>query len=144
MSTSEERLQILRMVQEGKITAEEGMHLLEALASPTVRSEPPPPPALSEIPAIPQPPASSESPSLRTPRWFRVRVTDTNSGKVRVNVRLPINVINAGMKMGARFSPEVEGLKIDDLSALINSGTIGQIVDVYDEEDGEHVEVFLE
>ncbi len=144
MSTSEERLQILRMVQEGKITAEEGMHLLEALASPTVRSEPAPPPALSETPAIPQPPASSESPSLRTPRWFRVRVTDTNSGKVRVNVRLPINVINAGMKMGARFSPEVEGLKIDDLSALINSGTIGQIVDVYDEEDGEHVEVFLE
>jgi len=144
MSTSEERLQILRMVQEGKITAEEGMHLLEALASPTVRSQPPHPPALSETPAIPQPPASSESPSLRTPRWFRVRVTDTNSGKVRVNVRLPINVINAGMKMGARFSPEVEGLKIDDLSALINSGTIGQIVDVYDEEDGEHVEVFLE
>ena len=73
-----------------------------------------------------------------------MRVTDTNTGKVRVNVRLPINVVNAGMKMGARFSTEVEGLNMDELVALINSGTIGQIVDVFDEEDGEHVEVFLE
>jgi hypothetical protein len=144
MSTSEERLQILRMVQEGKISAEEGMHLLEALANPPARTEPPTPAAPPQSPSLPQTPASAESPSLRTPRWFRVRVTDTSTGKVRVNVRLPINVVNAGMKMGARFSPEVEGLKIDDLSALINSGTIGQIVDVYDEEDGEHVEVFLE
>jgi hypothetical protein len=144
MSTSEERLQILRMVQEGKISAEEGMHLLEALANPPARTEAPTPAAPLPSSSMPQTPASAESPSLRTPRWFRVRVTDTSTGKVRVNVRLPITVVNAGMKMGARFSPEVEGLKIDDLSALINSGTIGQIVDVFDEEDGEHVEVFLE
>jgi len=141
MSTSEERLQILHMVQEGKITAEEGMHLLEALASAPSRTVPPAP---AERPPVPQPPASLEIPSLRTPRWFRVRVTDTQTGKVRVNIRLPINVINAGIKMGARFSPEVEGLDMDELAGLINSGTIGQIVDVFDEEDGEHVEVFLE
>jgi len=141
MATSEERLRILKMVQEGKISAEEGMQLLESLASsvPT-----PPPPAAAEPPSTPLPPNFPETPSIRTPRWFRVRVTDTNTGKVRVNVRLPINVVTAGMKMGARFSTEVEGLNMDELSSLINSGTIGQIVDVYDEEDGEHVEVFLE
>jgi len=145
MSTSEERLQILRMVQEGKITAEEGMHLLEALGSSVpVRTESSSP-SMSVEPATPIAPTGfPETPSLRTPRWFRIRVTDTNTCKVRVNVRLPINVVNAGMKMGARFSTEVEGLNMDDLGALINSGTIGQIVDVYDEEDGEHVEVFLE
>lgn len=145
MSTSEERLQILRMVQEGKITADEGMHLLEALGSSApIRTEPSSPSMPVEPPSPFAPTGFPETPSLRTPRWFRVRVTDTNTGKVRVNVRLPINVVNAGMKMGARFSTEVEGLNMDDLGALINSGTIGQIVDVFDEEDGEHVEVFLE
>lgn len=144
MSTTEERMQILRMVQEGKISAEEGMNLLEALAGTPARLEKPAPPQTLESPAFSQPPASADSPSLRTPRWFRVRVTDTNTGKVRVNVRMPINVINAGMKLGARFSTQVEGLDMDELASLINSGTIGQIVDVFDEEDGEHVEVFLE
>ena len=73
-----------------------------------------------------------------------MRVTDTNTGRVRVNVRLPINVVSAGMKMGARFSPEVQGLDMDQLMSFIRSGETGQIVDVYDDEDGEHVEVFVE
>jgi hypothetical protein len=33
---------------------------------------------------------------------------------------------------------------MDELNRYINSGETGQIVDVYDDEDGEHVEVFLE
>jgi hypothetical protein len=33
---------------------------------------------------------------------------------------------------------------MEDLNAWLNSGEIGQIVDIFDEEDGEHVEVFLE
>jgi hypothetical protein len=61
-----------------------------------------------------------------------------------VNVRLPVSVINAGVKMGARFSPQVEGLDMHELMQYIRSGMIGKIVDVYDDEDGEHVEVFLE
>jgi hypothetical protein len=73
-----------------------------------------------------------------------VRVTDTNTGKARVNVRLPVSVLSAGMKMGARFSTEIQGLDPSDLMQLIREGTIGKIVDVFDEKDGEHVEVFLE
>ena len=30
------------------------------------------------------------------------------------------------------------------LAAMINSGEVGQIVDVMDDKDGEHVEVFIE
>jgi hypothetical protein len=59
-------------------------------------------------------------------------------------VRLPVNLITAGVKMGARFSPEVEGLDVEQLMILIKAGEIGKIVDVFDEKDGEHVEVFLE
>lgn len=130
MVQTEERLRVLKMLQEGKISASQAAQLLEALED------------------IPSPnstktPAAAAIPS-RPGKWFRVRVTDTDSGKTRVNVRLPLNMVSAGVKMGMRFSPEVEGLDINELMTFINSGETGQIVDVFDEEDGEHVEVFIE
>jgi hypothetical protein len=131
MATSEERLRILRMIQEGKISAAEGLKLLEALG----QASPVPPP---------QPVESSPAASGKGARWFRVRVTDTNTGKVRVNIRLPVSVITTGFKLGARFSPQVEGMDMGLLMDAIRSGETGQIVDVQDEKDGEHVEVFLE
>ncbi len=134
MATSEERLEILKMIQEGKINADQGMQLLEALgqsgkaAAQTFRTDP--------LPNLAQSP--------RAARWFRLRVTDTDTGRVRVNIRMPINVVTTGIKLGARFSPEVEGLDISQLMDAIRAGETGQIVDVVDNKDGEHVEVFLE
>ena len=129
MIRSEERMKVLRMVESGKITAAEATQLLEALdeAPTTAKNSPPPLP-----------------PAAMGGRWFRVRVTDSDTGKVRVNVRLPVSVVSAGLKMGMRFAPQVEGLDLDALTVMINSGEIGQIVDVMDDKDGEHVEVFLE
>jgi hypothetical protein len=46
--------------------------------------------------------------------------------------------------MGMRFAPELEGISTEDLMAFIQSGEMGQIVDVVDEDDGEHVEVYIE
>jgi hypothetical protein len=66
------------------------------------------------------------------------------SGKTRVNVRLPIGLLDAGMKMGARLSPEIQGLDADQLRQLIYSGEMGKIIDVFDNEDGEHVEIYVE
>jgi hypothetical protein len=132
MATSEERLKVLHMVQDGKITAEEGMRLLAALGEVK-------PKAAVRPPAVEKPPVTSAG-----ARWFRVRVTDTNTGRVRVNIRLPVTVVTTGFKLGARFSPEVEGLDMKVLMDSIRSGETGQIVDVYDDQDGEHVEVFLE
>jgi len=127
------------MVQEGKISAEEGVQLIEAMEggrrkrdSQQLRAEA----AFGS--------AAAATGSGRTARYFRVRVTDTNTGKTRVNVRLPINLVQAGLKMGARFSPEVQGLDQQQLMAFINSGETGKVVDVFDDEDGEHVEVFIE
>jgi hypothetical protein len=129
MIRSEERMKVLKMVEAGKISASEATQLLEALdEAPTAKSGP----------AMPPPPPSMGG------RWFRVRVTDSDTGKVRVNVRLPVGVVNAGLKMGMRFAPQVEGMDIDALTSMINSGEIGQIVDVMDDKDGEHVEVFIE
>ena len=129
MATSEERVKILMLIQDGKISASQGVQLLEALQDPDKDK------AAG---------ASGQSKMTQGARWFRVSVTDSDTGKVRVNVRLPVNLITAGVKMGARFSPEVEGLDVEQLMVLIKAGEIGKIVDVFDEEDGEHVEVFLE
>jgi len=128
MTSSEERMRILKMIQDGVISAEDGIRLLDSIEQSGKRE-------------------TEKSPTedtVRTARYFRVRVTDTNTGKARINVRLPVSVLNAGMKMGARFSTEIQGLDTNELMAFIREGTIGKIVDVYDEKDGEHVEVFLE
>lgn len=131
MTSTEERMRILMMIQEGKISAAEGARLIEALDD---LSEPTPPKA----------PGNSEISSGKKPRYLRVLITDTDTSKARVNVRLPVSLINSGIRMGARFAPEIQGLDMEDLNTWMNSGEIGQIVDIFDEEDGEHIEVFLE
>ena len=127
MTTAEERLKILTMISEGKITAEEGLELLSTLSQTTKENS-----------------GEDESDGFRrSARWLRVKVTDTDTGKTRVNVRLPISLMNAGMKMGAKFAPEVDGMDMDMITNAIRNGEVGKIVDVFDD-DGEHVEVFLD
>lgn len=132
---NEERLKVLKMVEDGKISAEDAVELLKILDTSTARKSQP------QAATTPPPPQTA---GARDNRWFRVRITDTDTGKTRVNVRMPVNMVNAGMKMGMRFAPEVEGMDIGELMQFIRSGETGQIVDVYDDEDGEHIEVYIE
>lgn len=131
MVMTEERLRVLKMLQEGRISTEEATQLLEALE-------------MSRGPQMPKPPQAAEGARAGMGRWLRVRVTDTDTGKTRVNVRLPLNVVEAGMKMGLRSAPAIQDMDPNVLMEMIRSGEIGQIVDVFDEQDGEHVEVFIE
>jgi hypothetical protein len=136
MPNAEERMKILQLLQDGKITAAQAAQLLEALesAANSQARNTAPRPAAAQVAA----PASTAG------RWLRVRVTDTDTGKVRVNVRMPLNLVSSGIRMGMRFAPELEGISTEDLMAFIQSGEMGQIVDVVDEDDGEHVEVYIE
>jgi len=122
MATSEERLKILQMIQDGKITAEDGAKLLAALSEGGRR----------------QHPINRQTEA----RYMRVRVTDTVTGKTKVSVNLPLALVGAGMNIASNFVPEVGN--ITDLSDAISAGLTGKIVDVIDEEDGEHVEIFIE
>ncbi len=130
MTPSPERLKILQLIQDGKITAEEGIELLDRLGSGAEGKR-----GVEKEPA--GPPRSNA-------QWFRVVVTDTVTGKNRVNVRLPLSLANAGIKMGAKFSPHVEGMDQKQFSDFLQSGATGKVIDVYDDEDGEHVEIFIE
>mgnify|MGYP000856632362 CR=1 FL=1 len=129
MVTSDERLRVLRMVQEGKISAEEGIRLMDALSDGSREKSKS---------------APEQRPVKKTARWFRVRVTDQITGKIKVDIHLPINVVKAGSKLGARFSPEVSGLDMDQIMEHVDAGTTGRIFDLVHDSDQELVEVFIE
>lgn len=126
MATTEERMQILRMIEEGKISAGEGAELLRALEKKD---------------------GSANAEPLRgasQPRWFRVRITDLTTGRNKVNVNIPMGLVQVGMKMGARFAPEMEGVDYETLMSAIRSGKQGKVIDITDSEDGERIEIFVE
>ena len=123
---SEERARILQMVSDNKIDAQEAARLLGALnASPGSDDR------------------AERAPTGRA-RWFRVRVTDMETGRTKVNVNLPLSLVKVGMRMGAHFAPEVEELDWDELMTAIQDGAAGKLVEVEDMEDGEKVEVYVE
>jgi len=125
MATAEERMRILKRIDDGKISAEEGARLLSALSDGR-RGQ-----------AMPSRMAGAA-------RWLRVRVTDVATGRSKATVQIPIALLDAGMKIGAHFAPEVEGVDMSTIMEALRSGMTGKIVDVTDEQDGEHVEIFVE
>ncbi len=125
MSTSEERIKILNMIAEGKLSAEEGAELLKALQSASGRER-------------------TAGGGAGEPRQLRVRVTSADSGRVIANINIPMSLINVGLRMGARFAPDLEGLDFEEVMEAIRHGQRGKIIDVEDAEDGERVEIFVE
>jgi hypothetical protein len=81
---NEQRRQILQMLAEGKITADEAERLIDALQ----RQEPE------------SPPGATPHPKPR-PKYLRVMVVDTSSGDEpsRVNVRVPLQLLRAGVRL---------------------------------------------
>jgi hypothetical protein len=120
MATDDERLQILRMIEGGQITAEEGAKLLAALEEP-----------------------SRGEMVGGSPRWFRVRVTDLNTGKQKVNINLPLKILDVGARIGAKFAAPMN-IDVEEIVQAIKEGAQGKIVDVEDVEDNERVEVYVE
>jgi hypothetical protein len=132
MSTAEERLKILNMIAEGKITAEDGAQLLNALKDAGRRSSPGP--------------GASPGPGFATggeARYLRVLVSGVD-GRQKVNVNIPMNLVSVGLRMGARFAPEMDGFDYEDIVEAIRSGARGKIIDVTDDDSGEHVEIYVE
>ena len=126
MVTSEERMKILKMINDGKINAEEGSQLLSALSQ---RSDKPHKTAKRSL----------------SGQMLRVRVSDMSTGKAKVNVNVPMRLVDAGLNIAAQFVPEMEnGQMMEAVKEALSENMSGKIVDVIDEEDQEHVEIFIE
>jgi len=133
---TDERMTILKMIESNKITVEQGSQLLGALGKVPERVETPPPAAGTDPTG--KPVATGDK------RRFRVLVTDTVTGKNKVSVNIPITLVRWGMRTGKKFSSELEGVDLDELAELLEGDESGQFIEVIDEEDGEHVRVFIE
>jgi DUF4097 and DUF4098 domain-containing protein YvlB len=121
--TPEERLRILQMLEEGKITAEEAAALLRSIGG------------------------RRESPADTTyrgeGRFLRVRVTDITTGRTKVNITVPLQLVKWGLQFAERFAPDAE-VDWKELAEAITSGVGGKMVDIEDLEDNERVEVYVE
>lgn len=141
MSTETKRREVLQMLADGSITAGEAGDLLLQINAEQAQPAAPAPPTAPEPPQ----PESEEPGTLRVKkaRWFNVRVTDTDSGRDRVSLRIPLSVARIGLRMGARFSPEIDGLDWEQLLQELTGNGEQTIVEVNDEDDGEFVRIFV-
>jgi len=122
--TSEERTKILEMLENGNITPEEAAQLLKAIGNP------------------------GQGPNVSSTggenRFLRVRVVDLTSGSNKVNVTVPLRLVNVGFSMAERFAPELDPAQLQEIQAAITAGGTGKIIEVEDIEDNERVEIYVE
>jgi hypothetical protein len=125
MAASEERLRVLQMLEDGKITPDEATSLLRALGK------------------------GQEGKTYAVAReienrFLRIQVTDLVSGSAKVNVTIPLGLVSAGLRIAERFAPEAQGIDMQELEEAIRSGAEGKLVEVMDAEDNERVEIYVE
>ena len=77
----EEKLQILKMIEEGKITSEEGIELLEAINE-----------------------TKANYIESQQSKWIKIRVFEPNNN-TKVNVTIPVALLDAGIKLAGKVAP---------------------------------------
>jgi hypothetical protein len=134
---NEDRRRILGMLAEGKITADEAERLITALE----RTGPPPGPAAPRV--------------GRAPKYLRVEVdADEGDGRPKkVNIRVPINLLRAGVRLGALIPPKARdkinaamarqgmGIDIDQLKPETIEALIEQLAEFTVDMDNERAKV---
>lgn len=125
---NEEKMRILQMVEEGKISASEASELLDALGSEQQEEK------------------ALQKPSMKG-RKLRILVTKPGSDKPQVNIRIPLRLV----KWAERFIPKEakqelddQGIDIDEIVGSIDELEDLTLVDVTDEDTGEQVKIFIE
>ncbi len=122
MAFHEERRKVLQMIEEGKITPEEGARLLAALGTQDEE-------AIADVEA----PDSGD-------RQLRVRVTHIATGQEKAVITLPLGVIEFGLQ----FIPANDKFDPETIREAIRNRFTGRLVDVLDEARGERVEILIE
>lgn len=125
--TSEEKMKVLKMIEEGKISAEEGAKILEAIEEGGMDTE-----------QIPLP---------KEGRILKIKVSDRYSGAVKINLSLPLGIarfIKSFIPPAERAKLEDRGIDMEAILANLDSGTVGKLVEVEDENDNQRIEIWIE
>ena len=136
MSAETKRREILQMLAKGAISAEEASELLLQVETPETPSQ-------VEREVVAEQPAEARTETEQTGRWLNVRVADMASGRNKVSVRIPLKLARFGLRVGARFAPEMDDIDWEEVLDQLGSGDMGTLVEVQDEEDGELVKIFV-
>jgi hypothetical protein len=126
MRAENERLRVLRMVEEGKVEPEEGARLLEAIRD------------MQKV--------SSERVASKPAASLRIRVQE--AGRQKVNIAVPLSLARVALKLlpeSAREQMGAQGLDPSDLGRLVSQVEKAGPLRILDVEDGDdRVEVFVE
>lgn len=124
-----ERARILELLREGKITVEEAEQLLDALGT-----------AGAETAA-----GGSTSAGPTKARHLRVRVTNTQTGQVKTDIRIPARGWALLTKLTrTKLGRRMGGLALEDIERAAREGATGHVLDSTNEERGERVEIYFD
>ncbi len=131
----EELKKVLNMVSDGTMKPEDAVRLIEAMQGQS--------PVEAETKA---------STAKGEANWVKIRVTNIATGKTKVNMRIPLWLVRGALKLGGKglnfvffdSDKKMKGDLTEKLNEMVSLGEIGTLLDVTDEEEGEHVEIVLE
>ena len=135
--SEDQKREILELLENGKISAREAAEMLSN--APTKKRS-------AEWSADATGESAIEPTARRKAKrsMFRVRVRNMQTGENKVSVNIPVGIVKFGLKLGRRFSPDLESLDLDELSGLMSDMETGMLVEVQNDESNEHVQVFIE
>ena len=136
MNNTDEKIRILNMVQDGKITAEEAAKLLEALEVKEDKNE------VEVLNSF-----DGRASAKGKPRWLRIVVSDSKTGKQEVNLKVPAAFIKSGMNLASKINVGngvLDQIDLDGILMANSDNPTGVLVDIEDTDDGHHVLITLE
>lgn len=122
---AKERFMILQMVQDGVVSPDEGIRLLEAMDR------------IERAVPVPAPPVAPVPPSARD---VRILIQGKN-GENEVDLVLPLSLVEMGLNLARRVAPD----KVPDLTEIrksIQEGFIGTLMNI--DNGKEHVEIRIQ
>jgi hypothetical protein len=77
-------------------------------------------------------------------RWLAVRVSDLSTDRIKTHVSFPLELIETGLRIGARFIPEIAGVDLNSLLVAARRSAGGRILAVADHDKSERVEISVD
>jgi hypothetical protein len=124
-NASSPRIHILDMIAEGRLSAEEGVQLLEALAQSKGSAEKQNP--------IPKPISTG---------MVLIRIIEKGNRKTLASIRIPLSLFTTARKFGAKITAHDEEFNLDEFQDRLHSSQPGDVFRV--EKEKEVIELIVE
>ncbi len=130
----QERFKILKMIEEKKIGAEDAAKLMDALDGATAPRE-----------SVRT--AAGRLANGRLGRSLRLRVSDQETGRARVNLCIPVgiaHVVKSLVPPQEMAKLEKQGFNLNAILDAIDGDTVGKVFEAEDDERHAHIEISIE